>query len=85
MKRFISALLIVSGLVTLTGCNANLAAQVGDTKITQGTVQSRISEILAERRKFDTSQMQLSTGEVDRKSTRLNSSHSQQSRMPSSA
>ena len=64
MKRLISALLIVGGLLTLTGCNANLAAQVGDTKITQGTVQDRISEILAERRKFDTSQMQLSTGEV---------------------
>lgn len=64
MKRLISALLVVVGLVTLTGCNANLAAQVGDTKITQGTVQNRISEILSERRKFDTSQMQLSTGEA---------------------
>lgn len=64
MKRLISAFLVVVGLVTLTGCNANLAAQVGDTKITQGTVQNRISEILSERRKFDTSQMQLSTGEA---------------------
>ena len=41
-----------------------MAAQFGDTKISQSTVQSRISEILAERRKYDTSQMQLSTGEA---------------------
>ena len=64
MKRLISALLIVGGLVTLTGCNANLAAQVGDAKITQGTVQSRISEILSERRKFDTTLMQIGRAHV---------------------
>lgn len=64
MKRFLSALLIISGLTTLTACNAGIAAQVGDTKIMQSTVQGRISEILSERRKMDTSQMQLSTGEA---------------------
>ena len=64
MKRFLGALLIISGLATLTACNAGIAAQVGDTKIMQSTVQGRISEILSERRKMDTSQMQLSTGEA---------------------
>ena len=64
MKRVISALLLVSSLSFLTGCDSGVAAQFGDTKISQSTVQSRISEILAERRKYDTSQMQLSTGEA---------------------
>lgn len=64
MKRVISALLVVSSLSFLTGCDSGVAAQFGDTKISQSTVQSRISEILAERRKYDTSQMQLSAGEA---------------------
>ena len=64
MKRVISALLVFSSLSFLTGCDSGVAAQFGDTKISQSTVQSRISEILAERRKYDTSQMQLSTGEA---------------------
>lgn len=47
----------------LTACDASTAAQIGDTKISINTVQSRIAEINAERSKFDTSQMQLSVGE----------------------
>jgi hypothetical protein len=48
----------------LTGCSqVGAAATVGDTKITQATVQGSIDSILAERAKVDTSQMQLETGE----------------------
>ena len=64
MKRVISALLVIGSLAFLTGCDSGVAAQFGDTKISQSTIQSRISEILSERRKYDTSQMQLSSGEA---------------------
>jgi hypothetical protein len=48
----------------LTGCSqVGAAATVGDTKITQATVQGSIDSILAERAKVDTTQMQLETGE----------------------
>ena len=48
----------------LTGCSqVGAAATLGDTKITQATVQGSIDSILAERAKVDTSQMQLETGE----------------------
>jgi hypothetical protein len=48
----------------LTGCSqVGAAATVGNTKITQATVQGSIDSILAERAKVDTSQMQLETGE----------------------
>ena len=48
----------------LTGCSqVGAAASLGDTKITQGTVQGSIDAILAARAKVDTSQMQLETGE----------------------
>lgn len=63
MKKVISALLVVSGFMFLTACDASTAAQIGDTKISINTVQSRIAEINAERRNYDTSQMQLSVGE----------------------
>jgi hypothetical protein len=63
MKKVMSALLVVSSLVFLTACDANTAAQIGDTKISTNTVQSRIAEINAERLNYDTSQMQLSVGE----------------------
>lgn len=63
MKKVMSALLLVSSLVFLTACDANTAAQIGDTKISTNTVQSRIAEINAERLNYDTSQMQLSVGE----------------------
>lgn len=63
MKKVMSALLVVSSLVFLSACDANTAAQIGDTKISTNTVQSRIAEINAERLNYDTSQMQLSVGE----------------------
>ena len=63
MKKIISALVLTSSLVFLTACDAGVAAQIGDTKITQDTVQSRVAEILAERRNVNTSQMQISVGE----------------------
>jgi hypothetical protein len=63
MKKVISALLLASSFMLLTACDAGTAAQIGDTKISINTVQSRIAEINAERTKYDTSQMQLSVGE----------------------
>ena len=63
MKRIISTFVAISSLFLLTACNAGVAAQIGDTKISQGTVQSKVAEILAQRRNYDTSQMQLSFGE----------------------
>lgn len=63
MKKLISALIASGSLFLLTGCDSGIAAQVGDTKISQNTVQSKISEILNERTKLDVSQMQISVGE----------------------
>ena len=58
------ALAIVLVLIGLTGCGqSGIAAQFGKTKITQTEVQKSIDEILLERTKFDTSTMQLITGE----------------------
>lgn len=49
----------------LTGCSqVGAAATVGDTKITQATVQGSVDSILAERAKVDVTQMQLETGET---------------------
>jgi hypothetical protein len=54
----------VATALLLTGCSqVGAAATVGDTKITQATVQGSIDSILAERAKVDTTQMQLETGE----------------------
>ena len=48
----------------LTGCSqVGAAATLGDTKITQATVQGSIDSIISERTKVDTAQMQLQTGE----------------------
>jgi hypothetical protein len=59
----ILAIVAVTALL-LTGCSqVGAAATVGDTKITQATVQGSIDSILAERAKVDTTQMQLETGE----------------------
>ena len=63
MKKLISAVLVLSSLAFLTACDAGTAAQIGDTKISNETVQTRIAEINAERLKYDTSQMELSVGE----------------------
>jgi hypothetical protein len=59
----ILALVAVAATLVLTGCSqVGAAATVGDTKITQATVQGSIDSILAERAKVDTTQMQLETG-----------------------
>lgn len=63
MKKLIGAILAVGSLFFLTGCSAGVAAQIGETKISQSTVQDRVAEILAERRNYETSGMQLSVGE----------------------
>jgi hypothetical protein len=61
----ILALVAVAATFALTGCSqVGAAATVGDTKITQATVQGSIDSILAERAKVDTTQMQLETGEA---------------------
>ena len=64
MKRFITVLLGFS-LLFITGCSQmDVAASVGKTDIELATLQSRVDSILAERRKVDTSQMQLQDGDV---------------------
>ncbi|CAN1525405.1 SurA N-terminal domain containing protein [Candidatus Nanopelagicaceae bacterium] len=63
MKKILALVAVVATFV-LTGCSqVGAAATVGDTKITQATVQGSIDSILAERAKVDTTQMQLETGE----------------------
>ena len=62
MKKFLA--IIAASALLLTGCSqVGAAATVGDTKITQATVQGSIDSILSERTKVDTSQMELETGE----------------------
>jgi hypothetical protein len=62
VKKFLA--IIAATALLLTGCSqVGAAATVGDTKITQATVQGSIDSILAERAKVDTTQMQLETGE----------------------
>jgi hypothetical protein len=62
VKKFLA--IIAASALLLTGCSqVGAAATVGDTKITQATVQGSIDSILSERTKVDTSQMQLEIGE----------------------
>ena len=62
MKKIFAIIAAIALL--LTGCSqVGAAATVGDTKITQATVQGSVDSILSERGKVDTSQMQLETGE----------------------
>lgn len=57
--------MIAAATLLLTGCSqVGAAATLGDTKITQATVQGSIESILAERAKVDITQMELETGEV---------------------
>ncbi len=59
-----SALIVASGLF-LAGCsNMSSAATIGGTEISMKMVEDSIAEILAERAKTDTSQMQLETGDA---------------------
>ena len=56
--------MIAVAALLLTGCSqVGAAATLGDTKITQATVQGSIDSIISERTKVDTAQMQLQTGE----------------------
>lgn len=58
------ALLGVISLLVLTGCSKlDSAATIGDISISQAQAQGVIDEILEERTKLDTSQMQLISGE----------------------
>jgi hypothetical protein len=62
VKKILTAIALISAF-TLTACGqVDTAASFGDTKITQAQAQSIVDEILAEREKTDTSQMQLETG-----------------------
>jgi hypothetical protein len=59
----ILALLGVISVLALSGCGkVDSAATVGDITISQASAQSIIDEVLAERTKLDTSQMQLQSG-----------------------
>lgn len=63
MKKFLALLGVVS-VLTLTGCGRlDNAATVGDITISQADAQAVVDEVLAERTKIDTTDMQLSTGE----------------------
>ena len=62
MKKILAITAAVATLL-LAGCSqVGAAATVGDTKITQATVQASVDAILSERAKVDTTQMQLETG-----------------------
>lgn len=62
MKKILALVAILSAF-SLTSCgNSNTAAKAGDVTITQTELQASVDEILAERAKIDTSQMQLATG-----------------------
>ena len=64
MKRFTAAILGLS-LLFVSGCSQmDVAASVGKTDIELATLQGRVDSILAERKKVDTSQMQLQDGDV---------------------
>ena len=63
MKKVIS-IAAISAALLLTGCSqVSSAASVGSVKISQATVQSSINDIMSERSKVDSSQMQLEVGE----------------------
>ena len=62
MKK-IFALLAAASTLVLTGCgNLNTAASLGDITISQTELQASVDQILLERSKVDSSQMQLQTG-----------------------
>jgi hypothetical protein len=62
VKKILTVIAAISAL-SLTACGQiDTAASFGETKVTQAQAQSKVDEILAERAKIDTSQMQLQTG-----------------------
>jgi hypothetical protein len=59
----ILALLGVISVLALTGCGkVDNAATIGDITISQASAQAIVDEVLAERAKIDTSQMQIQSG-----------------------
>jgi len=63
VKKILAVMSVATALL-LSGCSqVGAAATLGDTKITQATVQTSIDSIIAARVGVDTSQMQLETGE----------------------
>ena len=63
VKKFLALLGVIS-VLALTGCGRiDSAATIGDVTISQADAQAVVDEVLAERAKIDTSQLQLSTGE----------------------
>lgn len=62
MKKILALLGVIS-VLALTGCGkVDNAATIGDITITQAAAQATIDEVLAERAKVDSSQMQVQTG-----------------------
>jgi hypothetical protein len=64
VKKILTIAVAATALI-LSGCaQVGAAATVGDTRISQATVQGSIDAILAERKGVETSQMQLEVGET---------------------
>jgi hypothetical protein len=62
VKKFLALLAVVS-VLSLSGCGkVDSAATLGDITISQASAQEIVDEVLAERAKVDTSQMQLQSG-----------------------
>ena len=62
MKKILALLGVIS-VLTLSGCgNIDTAATVGSITISQASAQATVDEVLAEREKVDTTQMQLQSG-----------------------
>ena len=62
MKKILALLGVIS-VLALSGCGkVDSAATIGDITISQASAQSIIDEVLAERTKIDTSQMQIQSG-----------------------
>ncbi len=62
MKKILAITAAIATFLLAGFSQVGAAATVGDTKITQATVQGSIDSILSERAKVDVSQMQLETG-----------------------
>ena len=64
MKKIFTVLAVASALL-LTGCGkADTAATIGDLTISQVQAQKTVDELLAERAKVDTAQMNLQSGAI---------------------
>lgn len=72
MKKILALLGVIS-VLALSGCGKlDSAATIGDITISQASAQGIIDEVLAERTKIDTSQMQIQSGnELNRSQLRF--------------